>query len=321
METEALFILPLGNQSGSARLMTVSMEASCMMGVVEQLDKPFGLYGDRVIEILQHVFAPMYKKVWEPNWNNSIFGEMKRPYYFYSFMDGVYEVYVPIGPDGEAFMHYWRIVVKVFEEIDHATIRKEQRMMEIPWITPVGVIDSETIIYVAQRPTEELKSQIRKNGRKAYLRGFRHIRKRGYFTAIFINEAPEIVMNRLLRFLKNFLEKRINGLLDKLKLPSWMFKEDLKKGNIESLLNNRLIESYSITIRTILKNMIETLYWFRDKIKWLYTEIGKQSVLKRQIEEVIPKIKRDLMFIFRGTPPPNIPPLIIKLKQVILDGG
>jgi len=289
---------------------------------------PFGMWQPRTLEILQSVFTPLYKRVWKKNWNNSAFAYMRRPYYYCDFEEGVYEVYVPITLDGENRMHYWRIIVKVYGEIDKETMQKNQQSLKTPYIRPVGIVDSETICHLAMTNTKEHKQKLKAlwkaGGRKAWfkglLRGFRHECRRGYFTIIIVNQSPDIAVKRLLALLLNFLYKRIIAFLKKLKLQPWMFLEYLKKRQISSLLI--LIEKYSLTIRNIMKSLLETFNWLKAKLKDLYAEIGRQNVQKtkikpllREIRQVIAVFKQKNSLRNRDVPdPPIIKRLVVAIQ-------
>ena len=289
--------------------------------------KLFGTYSDRILEGLQHTFAPMHRRVWSPNWNNSIFAYARQPYYICDWQTRTYEIHIPIGIDGENIMHYWRVCIKIFHELDQETIKQNQPNMEYPWIKPLGITDSETIMYIAQKPSETLKTKLRSlykaGGKKAYmkglLRGFRHKNKRGYFTFIIIHESPEIALKRIKDKLINFIHKRIKAFLRKLKLPTWKIDECVKKRNYFSI--NILIEKYSLTIRTILKNMTETLLWLMDRQKELLREIGRQNIIKtkiqpltRELAKILPVFKQ--RSVFRNPDVPD-PPLIKVFQKVI----
>jgi len=280
---------------------------------------PVGAYVERVLEVLQHTFAPMYERVWRGNWNNGVFACVRRPYYHVSFQDGIYEVYIPVALDGENVMHYWRVAVKVHGELDREAVRREQRGLEIPWVKPVGVVDSETICHIAQKPSEELRQRLKKDGRKALLRGFRHVNKPGYLTLVIVDRVPEIAAKRLIANLLNFLDKRIRQLLVKLNLQPWMFEEALRNRGVNSLII--LLEKFSETIRTIAKNMLETFYWLADRLKDLYAEIGRQNMLLTKLRPIIREI-RDVLSVckrpnvFRNSSIPD-PPIIRELEWVV----
>jgi len=288
---------------------------------------PFSAWQTRTLEILQTVFSPMYKNVWEQNWNNNMFATMTKPYYHCNFEEGVYEIYVPTTIDAFGHMHYWRIIVKVYQEIDGEQIEKNQKELKIPYIKPVGIIDSETICHLAMTTTPEhrhkLKCLWKAGGRKAWfkglLRGFRHSNKRGYFTPIVVHQSPDIAVKRLLSLLYNFLKKRIVALLKKLKLQEWMFNEYLEKRQHNSLL--MLLEHYSVTMRTITKSFLETFDWVRMKLKDLYAEIGRQNVQKTKIKPLIKEIREVVSVFRRQNTLKNIdipdPPLIKQLITVL----
>ena len=265
---------------------------------------PYGLWRTRTLEILQTVFTPMYKNVWEQKWNNSSFATMRKPYYYCDFEQGIYEVYIPTVIDALNRMHYWRIIVKVYSEIDKESIDLNQSNLQTPYCRPVGVIDSETVCHLAQQTTPEHKHKMKclwkAGGRRAWfkglLRGFKHSKKRGYFTPVVVHQSPDIAVKRLLSLLYNFLKRRITAFLKKLKLQPWMFNEYLVKRHNNSLLI--LVERYSITIRNILSSFLGTFDWLRMKLKDLYAEIGRQNVQKTKIKPLLDEI-RSVVAVFR----------------------
>lgn len=288
---------------------------------------PFELWQQRALEIIQTVFSPMYRHVWEPCWNNSTFAYARRSYYYCDFVDGAYEIYVPIALDGENIMHYWRIVIKVYKEIDREKMEKNQSALKTPYIRPVGIVDSESVCHLAMTTTNELKQKLaslwKAGGRKAWfkglLKGFRHEPKKGYFTIIIVQDSPDIAVKRLLSLLLKFLYKRITGFLKKLKLQPWMFMEHLHKRHNKTLIT--LIERYSSTIRNIMTSLLDTFDWLRMKLKDLYAEIGRQNVQKTKIKPLIHEI-RQVIAVFkqknslRNRNVPD-PPIIKRLAAAI----
>jgi len=252
-----------------------------------------------------------------------MFATVTKPYYYCNFEERVYEIYVPTTIDAFNHMHYWRIIVKVYQEIDEESLTKNQNSLKNPYARPVGVIDSETICHLAMTTTEEhrhkLKCLWKAGGRKAWfkglLRGFKHQKKRGYFTPIIVHQSPDIAVKRLLSLLYNFLKTRITQLLKRLKLQPWMFNEYLEKRNNNSLL--MLIERYSVTLRTITKSFLETFDWLKMKLKDLYAEIGRQNVQKTKIKPLIEEIKSVIHVFKQKNSLRNVdipdPPLIKRL--------
>lgn len=292
-----------------------------------RIQVPFSIWRTRVLEILQTVFSPMYRHVWQNNWNNSIFGNMRKPYIYCDFEQGIYEVYMPTVIDAENRLHYWRIIVKAYDEIDRETVEINQNNLRTPYTRPVGIIDSETICHIAKTTTPELKHKLRclwkAGGRRAWfkglLRGFKHDKRKGYFTPIIVHESPDIAIKRLLSLLGNFLRKRIVALLKKLKLQTWMFEEYLTKRHNNSLL--MLIEKYSSVIRNIVKSFIESFDWLSMKLKDLYAEIGRQNVQKQKIKPLMREIRETVAVFRRNNSLRNVdvpdPPIIKQLISVI----
>jgi hypothetical protein len=279
---------------------------------VRQLDKhpayrmkvPFGVWRTRTLEILQTVFTPMYRRVFESNWNNSMYATMVKPYYYCDFEQGIYEVYIPTTIDAFNRMHYWRIAVKVYDKIDKDLVEANQHNLETPYVRPLGVIDSETVCHLARTQTNSYRNALRElykqGGRKAWfkglLRGFKHKQKKGYFSPIIVHESPDIAVKRLLSLIYNFMKTRFKAFLKKLKLQPWMYEEMLEKRNLKSLLI--LVKDFSLTICTITKSLYGSFDWIRMKLKDLYAEIGRQTVQKSKIRPLIEEI-RQIVDVFR----------------------
>ena len=119
----------------------------------------------------------MYRRVFEPNWNNSTTALMKQPYIFFDFSNGIYEVYLPTNTDALGKLHYWRIVVQCYEELDRETLERNQPNLQIPFVRPVGVIDRETVCHLAKNTTQEYHKALReawkRGGRKEWFNPLR----------------------------------------------------------------------------------------------------------------------------------------------------
>ena len=279
---------------------------------IKKLDKhpayrfsvPYSAWRERTMELLQSVFTPMYRRVFEPNWNNSMFSNMKKPYVYYDFEQGIYEVYLPTNIDGAGRLHYWRIIVKCYDMIDRESLESRQIDLQTPYTRPMGVIDRETICHLAKTNTPEYKKTLREawqeGGRRAWfkklLRGFRHEKRKGYFTIIVVQESPEIAVKRMLSLIYKFCKQGLKGFLNKLKLPNWMFEEYLSKRANASLLI--LVKKFSVTIRQIFKGLLETFDYLTVKMRDLYAEIGRQTVQKSKIRPLVQEI-REFVHVFR----------------------
>jgi len=229
----------------------------------------FGYYCDRVLELCNHAFSPMYYRVFKRYWHDGkVMARMARNYCATDWENGVYEVYIPVRErlDG-ANMQYYRIVVKVVPEVDPWIARDEaKRLSENPLYPPLGVVDSELVAIVAPR-------------RKArgFIRGFRHIQKRGYLTAVIISKVPEFTFKRLLTLITNFLKTRINKLLEKLHLENWQ-KDYVSEDRLYYIISN-IIERFSYGIAVTLRSLSHSLSWLLAKLKTVFREIGLQNTV------------------------------------------
>jgi len=240
----------------------------------------YGLFQESVINMLCESFLPIYKQVEEPLWNNSIFAYTKRAYYFYDQDLGVFEFYVPTAANGEGFMQYCRIIVKVVPELDPATLKEESRKLRTPYVTPVGIIDSEMIFVVAQKAKRDEHGNLP--------RGFRHGFRQPRMTYAIVREFPERVLVGILSLVKNFFMKRYRRFVESLKLPAWMSEKmlrDIKKGKKFGLIYN-LSQRFSLTIMIILENFLGLCSYVSRKLKKIYRLIGEQNVLAESIHKL-----------------------------------
>jgi len=240
----------------------------------------FGLFQESIINMLCETFLPIYKEVEEPLWNNSIYGYVKRSHHFYDQDLGVFEFYVPTAANGEGFMQYCRIIVKVIPDLDPETLKEESRKLRTPYITPTGIIDSEMIFVVAQKARRDEKGNLP--------RGFRHGFKQPRMTYAIVREFPERVLIGILSLVKSFFMKRYRRFVESLKLPTWMSEKmlrDIKKGKKFGLIYN-LGQRFSLTIMTILENFLGLCSFISRKLKKIYRVIGEQNVLAESIRKL-----------------------------------
>jgi len=216
----------------------------------------------------------------KPLWNNSIYGYVKRSHHFYDQDLGVFEFYVPTAANGEGFMQYCRIIVKVVPELDPATLKEESRKLRTPYVTPAGIIDSEMIFVVAQKAKRDEHGNLP--------RGFRHGFRQPRMTYAIVREFPERVLVGILSLIRRFFMKRYRRFVESLNLPAWMSEKmlrDIKKGKKFGLIYN-LSQRFSLTIMTILENFLGLCSYVSRKLKKIYRVIGEQAVLSESIEKL-----------------------------------
>jgi len=232
----------------------------------------FGEFADRVLELCNHFFSPMYARVFKKHWNNGVFSRVKRNYCATLWDEGIYEVYTPTRENIECNMQYYRIVVKVVPEADQDAISKELLELRRQVIKPAGVVDSELIAIIAPRRSREA-------GRRGeFFRGFRHARRPGYLTAIIVDGSPEECMRRLLKLIIKFLGARIEKLLERLNIKPW--KLDYKEDRLYYIIKYAyVIETFSLSITNTIRCLSHTLSWLRKKLRQIEAEIRGQRLI------------------------------------------
>lgn len=249
------------------------------MAFAPKIEAIFGLFNDRILELSNNTFSVMYAKIFKKYWHTSMIPRMIRNYCVTERQEGFYEVYIPTRSTPEDNMQYFRVAIKVLPELDRETVKASLHDMEQHRVEPAGNLDSELIVFVAPKRSEKARRE------RQFLRGFRHVAKRGYLTAMIINPAPEICWKRLMTLLVKFFRRRISGLLKKLKFHAWQY--DYHK--YETFYYRKItciIEEFSLGIACTLRSLSHCLEWFYDKLKWTLKEIGRQSTVKMAIKKV-----------------------------------
>lgn len=280
------------------------------------------VYANRVVELLQHSLAPAYNRVWKNLWNDSQVSGMKQVYSFTDY-ESVYEFHIPVTLDPEGFMHYWRIVVKIVEEVSPELIKHEQPNLEWAWVKPAGVIDSETIFYVAQR-TER---------KGVMVRGFRH-KKRG-FTYVIVDREPESAVKRVKCAIINCLYKRYTALLRKLNLyhsgekhldislKEWL--DENRRGLVKRIMNFSLnimrekLVPYCLVIRRMAECFLESIRYLYDMLKLVEEEIQCRRLLKTAFKPLFYQIKETVSLFTKPNPMRSVeaPSFVKSLAKVV----
>jgi hypothetical protein len=255
-----------------------------------------GLFAERFMELCQDWFAPLYKRVSEPLWNNGIYANIRRAYYTCRFDVGVAEYYVPTVLNGEGFIQCHRIVVMVLPELDKDRYEGEIVRLISPLSEPLGIIDSTTIFVVAPKVTRQHAFKVWKEKFKAMLKIKRIA---GCFAIPIVSSAPEVAFKKLLGHLKNFWEKRIRAFLDKLRIQPWQYNYKIRN-LISSAL--KVIENYDSQIVYCLKSMVLHLVYFEDGLCEMLKFIGSLNIMKSLVD-VLRTLK---------------PPMREKLKKSVL---
>jgi hypothetical protein len=243
-----------------------------------------GLFAERFMELCQDWFAPLYRRVSEPLWNNGIYANVRRAYYTCRFDVGVAEYYVPTVLNGEGFMQCHRIVVMVLPELDKDRYEGEIVRLISPLSEPLGIIDSTTIFVVAPKVTRQHAFKVWKEKFKAMLKIKRIA---GCFAIPIVSSAPEVAFKKLLGHLKNFWEKRVKAFLDKLKIQPWQYSYKIKNILSSTL---KVIENYDSQIIYCLKSMVAHLTYFEDGFKEMIKTIAGINLAK-EFTEVLKSLK------------------------------
>lgn len=281
------------------------------------MKETFGLFSERLLELCNRAFSPMYRRVFHQYWNNTVFSRVKHNYVHTDWENGIFEAYLPTNQHPDHNMSYYRIMVKVLPALDKDIIKDVLPDLTRPRITPAGRIDSETIVFVAPRRTDK---GIRE---RQYLRAFNHTpptwlncKTPGFKTVIILNKVPEIAMKRLLMIVANFLKRRLQALLKSLKLEPWMI-DYIRE---ERLYYMDILEHFSLSVRNFVKSMSHAFRWVLTKMVEVMCEIGRQSIVFTVIH-ALPDLRSDLTRIrdasnaFRREPEP---PLIKQLIQILV---
>lgn len=249
-------------------------------------NKPFGggmmsgMYSERVVELCQNVFVPLSKKVGDRYWNNGIFAYQRRPYYMCNFEDAIMEYYIPTALNEENVLQYHRIVIAIYSELDKDIIMSELPKLRTRFTSPAGYVDSETIFFVASRVSKKQVENLKKNGRKAIMRGFRHLPHKGYLTAIIVNNVPEIAFKKIIGLLLNFWQKRLKGLLEKLGEKVNNINKELLVSITDLVdISNIVIEKISSLLYNIVGSMHAVVRHLTDAFNNIMREIGFQNTL------------------------------------------
>lgn len=240
----------------------------------------FGLFSSRVLELANETFSSMYRRIFEQLWHNSMDARMTQNYCVTKRSEGIYEIHIPTFAriDG-GNLGFFRIVIKVLPEIDKQSAREEALECCKRHVDPSGVVDSELICLVAPKKSARAWRQ-----NEGLIRGFKHARKPGYLTGVFIG-PPEICMFRIGKVIANFLKTRIKALLEKLNFEPWQYDYKGQEHLYYTGICN-VIESFSYLIAVSLRCLSHSLNWILMKVRGLKQEIGRQNMLKMAIHKV-----------------------------------
>jgi hypothetical protein len=272
----------------------------------------FGTFSDRVLELLNHLYAPMYKHVFKRYWNNSMYARMRQNYSDTDFKGAVFETNIPTSENVEVNMQYFGITVKVLPEIDKETLRDEFQTWEHKQLVkPVGVLDSRLIAFVSPH----LSARAR-HDKKKWPRGFRY--RAGHMCAVIVSDVPEVCVKRLQVLVANFLKKRVRKLLESVNLDQLVAKE-------ESVYYQRyvvgIIEEFSLSLGNMLQCLSRSLAWILKGAEFVLREVGRQNMIRLHIvERQVMELRETLKPFVRCSPSFKSgcdPPIVEKLLEVL----
>jgi len=242
----------------------------------------FGQYSDKILQLCNETFSTMYANIFKRYWHDGKFmSRMPCNYCKTDWKDGVYEVHIPTREDPEFNMAYYRIIVKVLPELDMETAKQESQKLQASLNPPMGYKDSELIVLVSPK--------LKKRG---FLRAFKHVKRPGFLTGLFVTKVPEIAFKRLLTVLKNFFQRRIAKLLERLEVRPWHL--DYKEDTLYYINDvTYIIEHFSHGIACTVKCFSHCLSWFVGKIRSVKHEIGVQNMIKLSFRPLREMPKRD----------------------------
>lgn len=255
----------------------------------------FPEYATRVLELFGYVFNPMYGEVFRQYWyDNRECAYMPKPYVRTEWKSNRFETYIPVITDAGT-MRYYRIAVKVVENVDNKTKKQYWDELKKPLITPNGAVSEETLVIVSQK--RRGKEFVSPDGRSSRS-----------FKTVFISRVPEIAVKRVLCVIAKFLESRIKGMLSKLHIEIWQIANTSVASftylyrSLHSIIYNTvtIIERLSSPIKRFIGCMSKSYDWLAQKIREIASEIGRQDMIKskiifktvKQLQRLVKDLKR-----------------------------
>lgn len=282
-------------------------------------DGCFGEFSDRTMELLNHVFSPMYRRVFKRYWDNNIYARMRRPYFKSDIINGYYEVFIPTFEDPEGDnMRYYRIAVKVLPELDRETLMDESARMRSSRVCggrgAAGRVDSELIVLIAPRRSGKARRE------KQFLRARRtHPSVKGFLTAPIINPSSEVCVERLLKIVTNFLKRRLKNFLRSIRLEH-LYDEYYREERLYYSTIVYIVEKISWSLANAVRCLSHSLNWLHRKLVHLKAEIKRQAHIWASLK-AIKKIKRHIRKI-EASPTylrhfNNTPQILLLLKDTL----
>jgi hypothetical protein len=243
-------------------------------------------FTDQILSHANTTFSTMHarflKKIWGDNTTTK---KLHSNQVFTDWQNGTYEAYIPTRDSVDNNLEYSRIAIQILPMVSNEEKYQEAYKLGNPIKLPHGKIESELLILIAPRQHHW-----------GLVKGFKHRNKPGYFTGVFVNASPDIIWKRVLDHITNFFEKRLNGLMDSLKIERWVWKWSQQKEN--NMLYYRILEHFSYVIRQSAFTFLKLYQHFIQVQKAILNEIGIQSVAKQAIKPLLSLNPRDLQRAF-----------------------
>jgi hypothetical protein len=284
----------------------------------------FGQFSDQLLGYANQTFSTLHHKFLKEIWgDNKTTNKLHNNQCFTNWQDGTYEVYIPTRDSLEYNLSYYRIAIKIQELNSNDSKHAEAYQLMNHIKEPLGAVESELLILIA--PHQD---------RWGLVRGFKHRKVPGYFTAVFTNTSPEIVWKRVLDHVGNFIQKRLDGIMKALELPVWLWKWAQNKtsewnhtegqpyhhifvdGHSETvtppknerhhsledkyLLYYRILENYSLVIRQSVLTFFEFYRHIRRQMVEVLKEIGIGNTVKQAIKPLLGLNHAELQRVFNG---------------------
>lgn len=230
---------------------------------------PLENFTDKIMGYANGTFSVLHARFLKQIWgNNSVTNKLHHNQIDNKWKEGRYEVYIPTRDNAEYNLSYYRIAIQVLPEISNETKRLEAYKLQEQKLKPLGNVESELLILIAPKVKRWVPGGVR---------GFKHLNKPGYFTAIFVNKSPEIVWKRVLDHILNFINKRLEGLMVSLGFERWLWKWHSLKGHIDALL--LIVERFSFVIQQSFLTLQKLYNHLIKKLKEVLSEIGVQNIV------------------------------------------
>ncbi len=243
---------------------------------------PFGKYSEDVVGCMATTLSPMYVHVFRKHWNTQFQARVKRNYYQSDFDEGLVECYVPTFASLETNMKYHRIVVKVLPQISKEIMETEgTRLDRTRDFTPAGTIDSTTVFLVSPRLTK---------------RGFIRSRKLPANTYLcpVVSPNPRTAVDRIIRILAKFYEKRLRALMGSFNLDSLMEWRGSITNTLLYIVKN-VIEKISSDLAIGAECMVHSIRWLEMKLR----ELRDQNELEHAVLKVVLRVRESIPMVRR----------------------